>query len=78
MRAPDFWRSRGPVALLLAPLGVLYGASVALKARLSRPFDPGIPVICVGNPTVGGAGSQLASKKAWLGATGTSKHWVLM
>ena len=56
MRAPDFWRSRGPVALLLAPLGMLYGASVALKARFSRPFDAGIPVICVGNLTAGGSG----------------------
>jgi tetraacyldisaccharide 4'-kinase len=56
MRAPDFWRERGPMALLLAPLGALYGATVALKARLARPFDPGLPVICVGNLTVGGSG----------------------
>jgi tetraacyldisaccharide 4'-kinase len=56
MRAPDFWRSRGPIALLLAPLGALYGATVALKARLARPFDPTIPVICVGNLTAGGSG----------------------
>ena len=56
MRAPDFWRSRGLAALLLAPLGALYGASVALKARFASPFDPGIPVICVGNLTAGGSG----------------------
>jgi tetraacyldisaccharide 4'-kinase len=56
MRAPDFWRKRGAPALLLAPLGALYGASVAFKARHARPFDPRIPVICVGNLTAGGSG----------------------
>ena len=43
-------------ALLLAPVGVLYGLSVALKAKFSKPFDPGLPVICVGNLTAGGSG----------------------
>jgi len=56
MRAPDFWRKRGAPALLLAPLGALYGASVAFKARHARPFDPQMPVICVGNLTAGGSG----------------------
>lgn len=56
MRAPDFWRKRGAIARLLAPLGALYGASVAFKARTAAPFDPGIPVICVGNLTAGGSG----------------------
>ena len=41
---------------MLAPLGALYGFSVALKARFARPFDPGLPVICVGNLTAGGSG----------------------
>ena len=56
MRAPDFWRRRNGAALLLAPLGVLYGCSVALKARFATPFDSGLPVICVGNLTAGGSG----------------------
>lgn len=43
-------------ARLLAPLGTLHGASVALKASLARPFHPGVPVICVGNLTAGGSG----------------------
>ena len=38
MRAPEFWQRRGPAATLLAPLGVLYGASVAWKARHARPY----------------------------------------
>src|SRR5689334_9487873 len=56
MRAPEFWRQRGALARLLAPLGTLYGLSVAIKARLATPFDPGLPVICVGNLTAGGSG----------------------
>ncbi|MDB5741479.1 MAG: tetraacyldisaccharide 4-kinase [Alphaproteobacteria bacterium] len=54
MRAPDFWRKRGWQARLLAPLGALYGFSVALKSR--RGFDARVPVICVGNLTAGGSG----------------------
>jgi tetraacyldisaccharide 4'-kinase len=56
MRAPDFWQTGGLVATLLSPFGALYGASVALKARFAKPFDPGLPVICVGNLTAGGSG----------------------
>ncbi|HEX2760929.1 MAG TPA: tetraacyldisaccharide 4'-kinase [Rhizomicrobium sp.] len=56
MRAPDFWQARGPLAMFLSPLGALYGASVAFKARHARPQDTGLPVICVGNLTAGGSG----------------------
>lgn len=56
MRTPDFWKSRGVLATLLSPLGALYGASVALKARFARSYDCGLPVICVGNLTAGGSG----------------------
>ena len=56
MRAPKFWRHRGPLALLLAPLGWLYGASVAWKARTAKPYRATVPVICVGNLTAGGSG----------------------
>ena len=40
---------------LLAPLAMAYGAIA--RSRMLRPGDSaGIPVICIGNPTVGGAG----------------------
>lgn len=58
MRAPDFWQSGGVLAALLSPLGALHGASVAFKARNAKPFDPGLPVICVGNLTAGGSGKS--------------------
>jgi tetraacyldisaccharide 4'-kinase len=56
MRAPDFWKTRGPLALLLAPLGCLYGLSVARKARKAAPYKSSARVVCVGNLTAGGSG----------------------
>ena len=61
MRAPDFWRHRGLPAILLAPLGALYGISVALKAKFAKAYDPGLPVVCVGNLTAGGSGKTPAA-----------------
>jgi tetraacyldisaccharide 4'-kinase len=57
MRAPAFWWSAtpSPLALLLRPAALLYGAVAA--RRLGR--DGGrasVPVMCIGNFTVGGAG----------------------
>ncbi len=56
MRAPQFWyRPVGLWALLLAPLGWLYAASVA--RRLRKPgYRAGVPVVCIGNINAGGTG----------------------
>ncbi|MCC8967427.1 tetraacyldisaccharide 4'-kinase [Bradyrhizobium sp. Pear76] len=56
MREPAFWhRPSSWIASLLSPLAALYGAVAA--RRMQRPgIDAGIPVICVGNYHVGGAG----------------------
>jgi tetraacyldisaccharide 4'-kinase len=56
MRAPEFWQQRGLAALLLAPLGALYGASVAWKTHHATPYRAAARVICVGNLTAGGSG----------------------
>jgi tetraacyldisaccharide 4'-kinase len=56
MRPPEFWQKRGGAAALLAPLGALYGASVAAKAALARPYRARARVLCVGNLTAGGSG----------------------
>jgi tetraacyldisaccharide 4'-kinase len=56
MRAPSFWNRRGPLARLLAPLGVLYGISVAQRARAAKSYRSTARVICVGNLTAGGSG----------------------
>ncbi|MBW7962836.1 tetraacyldisaccharide 4'-kinase [Bradyrhizobium sp. BR 10261] len=56
MREPAFWyRPRSPKSHLLSPLGALYGAITA-RRMARRGFDAGIPVLCVGNYHVGGAG----------------------
>ncbi len=61
MRAPPFWwRPPGLAARLLSPLGLLYGAATA--ARMKRPgVRASVPVICIGNPTAGGAGKTPAA-----------------
>src|SRR6202166_2885821 len=56
MREPAFWyRPPSWISRLLMPLGALYG--LVAGQRLQRQgFDAGIPVLCVGNYHVGGAG----------------------
>jgi tetraacyldisaccharide 4'-kinase len=56
MRDPAFWWvERSAAATLLAPVGACYGAIAAW--RMARPGRKArVPVVCVGNFTVGGAG----------------------
>jgi tetraacyldisaccharide 4'-kinase len=56
MREPGFWhRPSSWKSHLLRPLAALYGA-VAAQRLHRQGFDAGIPVLCVGNYHVGGAG----------------------
>ncbi len=56
MREPAFWHRRSSwISLLLLPLGALYGL-VAGRRLQRKGLDAGIPVLCVGNYHVGGAG----------------------
>lgn len=56
MREPAFWwRPAGLASGLLAPFGKVYGAIA--EQRMTKTGRPaGLPVICVGNFTLGGAG----------------------
>ena len=55
MKAPRFWQSGGPAAAALAPLGAITARATA--RRVARPgIRLGVPVICAGNLTAGGAG----------------------
>lgn len=82
MRAPPFWANPpgapGWQARLLAPLGWLWAA--ATRRRLARgPWARvGVPVICVGNLTVGGTGKTptVAALAALLAARGVAAHVV--
>lgn len=56
MREPGFWwRKAGLCAALLAPVAAIYGA-VAARRMAAAGARAGVPVICVGNFTLGGAG----------------------
>ena len=56
MKAPAFWwRRPGVAALLLSPFAAIYGHFAGRRMRRSG-VRPPLPVICVGNFVVGGAG----------------------
>ena len=56
MREPAFWwRKAGIIAALLAPFGFVYGAFAARRMTM-KGVSVGVPVLCVGNFTLGGAG----------------------
>ena len=58
MKAPGFWYGERVSALgaVLSPLGLVYGCATALRQRLGRTENAGVPAVCVGNLTAGGAG----------------------
>lgn len=58
MKAPRFWwRGRvGLAGLVLSPAAALVGAVAARRMRRRPGERLAIPVLCIGNPTVGGAG----------------------
>ena len=56
MHAPAFWwREAGFAAALLAPFAAVYGTVAGRRMRRAGE-SVGIPVVCIGSPTLGGAG----------------------
>jgi tetraacyldisaccharide 4'-kinase len=61
MREPAFWwRRAGLAAGLLAPAAACYGA-IAARRMIKQGARPNVPVLCVGNFTLGGAGKTPAA-----------------
>lgn len=56
MKAPRFWRRKGVVSALLLPAAALYRAAARARVKKMEAKALPVPVICVGNLTVGGAG----------------------
>ncbi|NVK20048.1 MAG: tetraacyldisaccharide 4'-kinase [Methylocystaceae bacterium] len=58
MKTPAFWSYGydGFLARLLSPLGAIYGYQTGKRAAQDPVFKADIPVICIGNLTMGGAG----------------------
>ena len=57
MQAPKFWdKKESKLAKFLAPFGMLYAWTVAHRLAHHHPYQAKMPVICVGNISVGGTG----------------------
>lgn len=80
MRAPDFWwqPQGGIAAALLEPAARAYQAIAVLRAGTVRPWRAGVPVLCVGNLVVGGAGKTPVAidVAARLAARGAVPHFL--
>ncbi|MDB5481330.1 MAG: lpxK [Caulobacteraceae bacterium] len=61
LATPRWWYRRGrremaTTRTLLTPVSWIWALATARRIARGRPADPGVPVICVGNVTMGGAG----------------------
>jgi len=60
LEPPGWWHGTSPAdrlkAGLLAPAGLLYGTAVKARFAVTKPYRSHLPVVCVGNFTVGGSG----------------------
>ena len=58
MQPPNFWQSGkgGASAVVLSPLGWLYGLATRAKLATTKAWESPVPVICIGNLIAGGAG----------------------
>lgn len=73
-----FWYRRGLLAWLLWPISLLFAVGVAVRrflylVRIFNSAHPGIPVVVVGNVTVGGSGKTPLS--IWIAEFLKSKGW---
>jgi tetraacyldisaccharide 4'-kinase len=78
VRAPAFWwREADTAAALLAPAARVYGAVAAARLRQAG-VRAGIPLLCVGNPTLGGSGkTPLTLALARLLTAAGERPWLL-
>lgn len=62
MRPPEFWlhrhgRDAAPmIRTILSPIAWIYSWAAARRIETTKSYDAGVPVICVGNATLGGTG----------------------
>ena len=79
MREPEFWNDPDSVAgALLGPLGCAYAAVVAARFRRAAEWWSPVPVLCVGNAVMGGAGKTPVALDigARLAAKGRNVHFL--
>lgn len=68
LSTPRWWYTRGrasaPVSrALLKPISWIWAYATARRIARARPFHPGVPVISVGNLTVGGSGKTPVARE---------------
>ena len=67
LATPQWWYERKPTAprtrALMTPLSWIWAAATARRIARAHPLDPGAPVICVGNLTLGGAGKTPVARE---------------
>ena len=61
LSTPRWWYQRGPrsmpvIRAAVTPISWVWAWATARRIARGLPHDPGVPVICVGNATLGGAG----------------------
>ncbi len=78
MKAPAFWQTDSLPATLLTPISWAYAAGAALHRAVRTAYKAPIPVLCVGNLVVGGAGKTpvALSVAARLIAQGKAVHFL--
>jgi tetraacyldisaccharide 4'-kinase len=78
VKAPEFWRHGGLVPALLAPLAWGYDAACRANRALVSAQRAPVPVVCVGNLVVGGAGKTPVALAlgARLAALGHDVHFL--
>lgn len=61
IKTPDFWTSRGIIAVMLLPVAGLWAAATAIRNAMARETTAALPVICIGNFSAGGTGKTPVS-----------------
>jgi len=81
LATPRWWYARGRRApsitrALLTPIAWIWSGVTARRIARTTPGDPGVPVICVGNITMGGAGKTPVARELLrlLAAKGARAH----
>lgn len=85
LSTPEWWYTRGLSARsggmplirgALTPLSWIWAAVTARRIARGQPVDPGVPVICIGNVTLGGAGKTPVARAVAdrLAARGKAVH----